>query len=168
MRLLAIDATGFEAIFLEVLLVVFLATPEGLRGFDLGGNRLTELLCGVQAFNSLVGKSLLVRSVEEDDASVLIAYVWALAVELGGIVQDEECVQKSLVGDERRIEGELDDFGVAGFVVADVLVCWAGCRATGVADGGIGDAWDLAKLSFDAPKAASAKGGELGRGTWCG
>ena len=62
------------------------------------------------------------RVVEEDDRTVLLAVVGALAIELGGIVNVEEDAQQVFVGNLGGIVIDFDDLGMAGAVGAHVLI----------------------------------------------
>ena len=97
----------------------------------------------------------------EDDRTVLVADVGALAVDLRRVVHLEEILHERAVGDLGRIERDLDDLGVAGALGADLLVGReVGLTAGVAADGGL-DAGDLGVLVFDAPETTGAEGGFL-------
>src|SRR5579884_1026773 len=94
---------------------------------------------------------------EEDDGAVLCAPVRPLAIELGGIVQGEECLKQLLIADPRGIEGQFYNFGVSGLVGADVFVCRLVHRSAFIADGGFYYSGDLRKACFHAPEASCAE-----------
>ncbi len=96
----------------------------------------------------------------------MCADVFALAVERGRIVRLPKYLQQLLVGDDRGVELNLDDFGVACCARADLLVGGVGGRAPGKAGGDRFDAGDALENRLRAPEAAAAKRGGLqfGRG----
>ena len=61
---------------------------------------------------------------EENRSAVLSAEVRALTVYLGGIVEGEEHIQQRFVGKAGWIEGDVDDFRVAGAVGTDFFIGW--------------------------------------------
>lgn len=58
----------------------------------------------------------------EDDGAILLAHIRSLSVHLGRIVDSEEPAYQCLVGYLRRVEGNLDRFGMAGRAGRDLLV----------------------------------------------
>src|SRR5271154_317169 len=62
-----------------------------------------------------------------------------------------------LVADFRGIEGQLDDFGVAGSVGAHVFVGGIVELAAFVADGGLNDAGNLPETDFHSPETTCSK-----------
>ena len=93
------DVTAHHAALLEILLVVLLCLPECSGGNDLGGDGLAVSAGGVEFGDLGAGLGELLVVMGEDDAAVLRAPVRTLAIDLGGIVQSEECVQKRFVGE---------------------------------------------------------------------
>src|SRR5882724_1643205 len=96
---------------------------------------------------------------EENRGAILRAEVWPLAIDLGGIVNLPEGVEQLVVADFGRVEGDLHNFGVAGFVGAHVFVSWIGSVAAGIAYGGVDHAGDFLEGSFDAPEASGPESG---------
>ena len=91
------------------------------------------------------------------------AHVGALTVEGGGVVDGEEDVQEVSVGDDGRVKGDLDGFGVTGDAGADQFIRGVGPVPAAVAGDDVCDAGDLVKDSFEAPEAAAGKDGLLKR-----
>jgi len=119
----ALDVAAGEAALGEVLLVVFFGAPKGLRRLDPGDDAFgLEKAFDGELGNFGFGLCLLLGGVKEDGRAVLAAPVGALAVKGGGVVKGEEGVEDVVVGGDGRVEVELDDFGVAGCVGADVFV----------------------------------------------
>src|ERR1700674_2460635 len=99
---------------------------------------------------------------EEDCGAVLRAEIRALAVYLRGIVHLPEGVEQLFVAHLRRVEGDLHDFGVAGFVGADIFVRGIWGVSAAVPHRGVDHSGDAAKLRFDPPKTSCSKGRSLG------
>ena len=95
----------------------------------------------------------------ENSRAILVADVGSLAVDLRRVVHLEEILHERAVGDLGRIEADLDDFGMPGGLVADILVGWVLGLAAGITrDGGV-DTRDLGVLIFDTPETAGTEGG---------
>ena len=73
---------------------------------------------------------------------------------LAGLVAAPEDVQQFLVGDDRRVEIDLDGLGV----VAEVVVGGVWPRAAGVPYPGADDALDSPELGIRTPESAQAEG----------
>src|SRR6266481_3626813 len=101
---------------------------------------------------------------EEDCGAVLRTEVRALAVYLRGVVHLPEGVEQLFVAYLRRIEGDLHDFSVAGFVGADVFVRRVYRVTAAVAYRSVDHPGDAAKLRFDPPKASCSECCGLGHG----
>ena len=87
----------------------------------------------------------------------------ALAVELGRVADDgEQDAQQGAVGDDGRIEGDLDGFGVAGPVFTDGAVIGRAGFATGVANDGVDHTFDALEDRLDAPEAAAGEDSSVG------
>ena len=95
----------------------------------------------------------------EDDRAVLRAGVGTLAVEGGRVVGVPKKVDDFLVGNFRRVVGDLHDFGVSGSAGADLLVGRVFGLSAGVAGDNGDDAGEAFVNGFDAPEASSAEGG---------
>jgi len=91
----------------------------------------------------------------------LCAHVRALPVQRGGVVIVPENVEQVVVADYLGIEGDLDDFGVAGTIRADIFVSGVVQLAAGVADLRGLDSRQTPERGFHAPKTACAKGSLL-------
>src|SRR5262245_50980696 len=89
----------------------------------------------------------------EDCRAVLRAKVRALTIHLRWVVHIPKGVDESLVADLGRVESDLDDFGVAGFFAADVLVRRVLRVAIAVADRSVNYSWDHSEFDFDSPEA---------------
>src|SRR5277367_1163414 len=148
---------GDRAALLQILLVVFLGTPEGLRRHHLGDDRLLERFLLSQAGNCRFRRCLLLRRMKKYHAAILCSPVRTLAVELGGVVQFKKQIQQALVAYLRRIELHVHHFCVPGAVGAHILVGWIVELAALVADGGLGHSGLLLKANLDPPKASCAK-----------
>ena len=114
--------TAHHASFFEVALVVLFGLPEGSGRRDLSGDRLAEGAGGVEFGDLRPCLGCLLVGVGKDDAAVLRSPVRTLAIDLGGIVEREECVEKCLIGEAGRVKRNLNDFRVAGAVATDFLI----------------------------------------------
>src|SRR5258708_4088958 len=94
--------------------------------FSGGGNfrcdRLLKFLAGFEFGFGFFGDGYLLGRMGENRGAVLLAEVGALAIHLGRIVQVPEGFDQGLVTDFGGVEFDLDDFGVAGLVGADIFV----------------------------------------------
>ena len=98
----------------------------------------------------------------EDGRAVGGSYVVALAVELGGVVDDgEEDLEEFAVGDFGRVVDDLDGFGVAGGFGGDLVVGGGVGRTSGVTGGGCRDALDALEDGLGSPEAAAGEDGGL-------
>ena len=116
------DVAADHAALFKVLLVVFLSLPEGCGRDDPGCDGFAERAGGVELGNFRIGLCGLIVRFAKDNGAVLGAPVWALAVELGGVVEGEEGVEEGLVGDTLGIKGKLNDLCVPGAIGTDFLV----------------------------------------------
>src|SRR4051812_15178165 len=109
-----------EAALLEVVLVVVLRLPERRRILDLRHDRLRA--ARLDALARCLRRGALGVVVDEDHGAVLIADVRPLPVQLGRVVLGPERREERLVRDHVLVVGHLDDLGVTGVRVADLLV----------------------------------------------
>ena len=100
---------------------------------------------------------------KKDGRTVLRAYIWTLAVRRGGIVHVPKGLKQLLVRNLRRVVGELHHFGMASLIGANILIGRILGLAAQIADGRIGDPWNLSKMGFYSPKATGAECGFLYR-----
>ncbi len=156
-------AAGHAALF-EIALVIFFGGIKFSGGRNFGGDGLLKFFAGFEFGFGFFGDGDLFRRMGEDRGAVLLAEVGSLAIHLGWIVQVPEGFDQSLVADFGWIEFDLDDFGVAGLVGADVFVRGIFSVAVAVADEGVDDAGDHAEFYFDSPEAAGGKGSEFSHG----
>src|ERR1700719_318771 len=98
---------------------------------------------------------------EKNRGAVLSAEVRTLAVYLGGGVSRPENIEQLFEGHFSGIKGDLHDFGVPGFVGADIFICGIDGVAVGIAHCGVDYAGDLAKRLFHSPEASSTKSSNL-------
>src|SRR5690242_8140178 len=94
---------------------------------------------------------------KEDGGSVLGTDVRYLAIHRGGIMGRPEDIEQLLVVHLLRVIGNLNDFGMAGLVGADILVGGIVRVAAQIAHGRVDDAGYLTKGFFHSPKASSSK-----------
>jgi hypothetical protein len=88
--------------------------------------------------------------------SVLSAYVVALAVELGWVVNSEENFQERVKRDNAGVEDDLNDFSMAGGSGTDWLVARVWIKSTGVGGKSGFNTMYSFEGTFCAPKAPSA------------
>src|SRR5579863_7387826 len=147
------------AALLQILLVVFLGAPKGRSSDDLRRDRFREPFLSSEALDRGFCSGFLFRRVIENDAPILCAPVRTLAVQLRWVVEREKGIEKLFVGDPGGIVVDLDGFGMAGAVGADVLVGRVGHCAALVSDGGGGDSGKLRETGFDTPETSGGKCG---------
>src|SRR5271165_2819561 len=153
------DVAAGQAPLLQILLVIFLGGIELYGGHNLRRDRLGVAVRLLQGFLRGLGLRGLFGGVEEDRGSVLRAPVWALTVQLRGIVvlpKDFEQVGILYLG---WVELDLHGFGMSGPIGANFLVSWTIGLSAGVADAGGSHARNLPEGSFDSPKTSCCKGG---------
>src|SRR5882762_8945758 len=134
------------------------------RGY-LRGDRLAEFAAGLQRGFRLFRGRLLLWRMEEDRGAVLRAEVRALAVHLRRVVHLPESIEQLLIGQCRWIESDLHDFGMPGFIGADVFIGRVFCVAAAVPDDCVNNSRNAAECCFDPPKASCSKGCGFGHGT---
>ena len=102
--------------------MIWLCLIERLQGHNFRHDRTREDFRAVELSDVGFGDALLFVAAVEDRRSLLRAFVWALSVELRGIVRhrEEDAVQFS-VGDLLGILYNLPGLGVSGLSVADSL-----------------------------------------------
>jgi len=144
--------------------MIFLGWIKFSGGRDFGGDGLLKFLAGFEFGFGFFGDGDLLGRMGENRGAVLLTEVGALAVHLGRVVQVPEGFDQRLVADFCWIKFDLDHFGVAGLVGADVFVRGIFSVAVAVADEGVSDAGDHAKFYFDSPEAAGGKGSEFSHG----
>jgi len=143
----------------EVLLVIVLGGEEGLKRRQLGDNGVCKKLLGAHFFDHRFGIDFLgIRSVE-DRRAVLGAYVRALAIKGGRVVDGEEDVQQVREGDDGGVEGDLHGLGMPRGAAANLFIGGVWAFAASVAGNHICDAPDLVKDRFKAPEASTGKHG---------
>jgi len=103
----------------------------------------------------------------EDHRAVLAAGVWPLTIQLRRVVGDrEKHFEKLSVGNVRRVERNLYEFGVPGVSRADDFAFSRGRRTAGVPGSGTLDAFDMLENSLDSPEAAVCDNRSLFPGPW--
>src|SRR5690606_38311945 len=147
----------------QILLVIFLGLPEGLRGDDLGDDRRAEAARALEAFLRRARRLFLLGRVEEDRAPVLGADVGSLPIGRGGVVAAPEDAEKIVVAHAVRIEEHLHRLRVSGGIGADLLVGGVFLVPAGVAHPGGDHPGDATEALLHAPEAARREGRTLDR-----
>jgi uncharacterized protein len=98
---------------------------------------------------------------EEDGRAVLVADVRPLPVQRGRVVIIPEDFEQVVIADDLGVEGDLDDFGVAGAIRANVFVGRVVQLPAGIADRCGFNARQTPERGFDTPKTACAECGLL-------
>ena len=98
---------------------------------------------------------------EEYSGSVLSADVITLAIEGSGVMGEPEDKEDMFIGDDIGVEGEVDCFGMAGFLRGYGLIGRVGLVSTGVAGFEGMDTLDILVDGFGAPEATGGKSGIL-------
>src|SRR5262249_53816412 len=148
------DPAVRQAALFQVLLVVVLGPVESRGRLDRGDDRAAVLSALFESVFRFSRGSLLLGRVKEDDRTVLLADVGALAVPRRGIVVLPEDLEKLLVRDLRGVVVHLDRLGVARRSGADVLVGRVLRPPALVADRGCENPLDLPEGRLDAPEAS--------------
>ena len=155
---LAVRAVGVQA---EVIPVILLGRVEdGERGHlrddvSLPDGRALDL------GDHLAGGRFLGGVPNEDDGPILGPYVVPLAVERRWVVDGEEDGEQVVVGEYRRVESDLDNLCVARVPFTDLLVARIEDLASAVTGDDAGDAAQIRKDGFRAPKASATQGPKL-------
>ena len=145
------------ALLFVILLVVFFRPVELRSGGDLRHDWLRVSTARLEPGLRRQRHRLLLGRVEEDGGSVLAGVLGPTAGPFAGVVAAPEHVEQLLVGHLSRFILDLDDFGVAGLVGANVVVGGVRQRPAHEADRRGGNAFDFSKFSFNAPEAACSK-----------
>lgn len=141
----------------EIALVIFFRAPKLRRRLDLRHDRprkpaaLVDLVLGCFRHGFLFGRMI------ENHGAILRADIGALAIQCRWIVFRPENIEQIFVTDLRGIEFHLDDFGVTGFVAANVLVSRIILFSAGIANGCSSHAGQIPESFFHTPKTACAK-----------
>src|SRR5882724_9443619 len=158
---------GVGGIVDEEVLVIGLGREESLQGIDPGRDGAAEDAGAVELGDIGLGDALLPGVGIEDGGTILRSLVRSLAIELGRIMRDgEEYAQDFAIGDLRRIEADLDRFGVAGFAAADLFVAGGRLLAAGIAGHHLPHALHMLEDALHAPEAAARqhRGLQVARG----
>src|SRR5271156_5497134 len=102
------------------------------EGNDLRDNWPWERAGRVELLLVVFGQLALRFGVVEDHRTILRTRVVALAVVRGRVVRLPEYLQQFLIGDHRRVVGDLDRLGVSSRAGANLAVCGVLYRATAV------------------------------------
>src|SRR2546423_8206970 len=114
-------AVRLAALF-QIALVIFFRAPELRRGLDLGYDRPIESSALSYFLLRLFSSGFLFRRMIENHGTVLGADIRALPIQSRRIVVGPENVEELIVTDLRRVELQLNDLSVAGFIAANILV----------------------------------------------
>ena len=135
---------------------------KGFEFFEFGDDGTFVDLRGGELRDVGFGDALLLVGRIENFRAILRAGVWALAIPLRGIVSDGKVGHEKLaVGDLRRIEDDLDAFGVAGDTEADSFVGGRFQVAAGVAGSCFSDALDVFEDGLHSPKTTASEDGRF-------
>ena len=156
---------GRGAALFKVALVIFLGAIEWSRRRDFRSDGPAEFAAGLQRSLGFFSDGFLLRRMEEDRGPVLRAEIGALAVHLRGIVHLPESVEQLRIAELRRVEGDLHDLGVSGFVCTHILVRWILGVTAAITHDGVSNPRDSAKCRFDPPKASGSKSCDFGHDT---
>src|SRR5690606_2801492 len=149
----------------DVILVVVLGRPERPGRLDLRDDLALPVAPGLaQLVDVRLGLALLGGAGGPDAGAVLLADVGALAVALRGVVHLEERFQQAAIADLARVVHDLHGLGVAGVVVADLLVGRPFGAALHVPADRVDHARALLEIVLHAPEAARREVGGLGLG----
>ena len=120
--LLVLEMARSQATLFQVLLVIFFGAIK-LRGWlDLRYNRRAKMAARVPAFFGAARNFFLLRVLEENCRAVLSADVRALAIQCRRVMALPEHIEQFVVGNLRRVERHLHDFGVSAATAANVFV----------------------------------------------
>jgi hypothetical protein len=106
----------------QILLVIFLCSPEWRRRLDARHNRARKSTAVLQPFFCRFSRGFLFRRMIENYRPILGPYIRTLSVQRRWIVVRPENVQQLFVADLGRIILQLDHLSVSSFVSAHVLV----------------------------------------------
>src|SRR5207245_4975266 len=145
---------------LQIILMIVLGRPELGRRDDLRHDRFLPLRLPLR-FGALGGLPLLLIVVE-DRRTVLRSAVVSLLIQRRRIVKPKEVIEDLIVADLRRIEFDLQRFGMAGASGLHVFVSRLRQCAAGVAHRGVDHTGKLANQLLDTPEASARQSGDLG------
>ena len=132
-----------DAVFFEIFLVVIFGPVKDPGRNKFGRQGRLEPFRGPELGHDLFRRFLLFLAVIEDHRPVLAAPVRPLAVDLGGVVDGEEPVEKLFIADHGGIEGQLDGLGVPRPAGAYVFIGRLGRFSPREPDSGRKNAGDL-------------------------
>src|ERR1700694_49759 len=157
-------AIGLVGIAAVVLPVVLLGRIERGERHDLRDDRVIEYVLRLELAHDFLGHATLLVVMIEDRRAILCPHVATLRVEGSRIVESEEHPEQVAITDDRGIEGDLHDLGVAGRAGAHGLIARIGDVAAGVARLDLADAPQLLEDRLEAPEAAAGESSELHQG----
>src|SRR5258708_23319960 len=102
--------------------MIFFGGIKFSGGRNFGGDGLLKFLAGFELGFGFFGDGYLLGRMSENRGAVLLSEVRALAIHLSWIVKVPEGFDQGLVADFCWIEFDLDNFGMAGLVGADIFV----------------------------------------------
>ena len=117
----------------QVVLVVVLGAMELLQRLNLRDDGFGELTRAGQLLHLGLRHLLLFRAGVKNGGAVLAANIWALAVELRGVVRDaKKYLQQFLISHLRWVELHAHRLGVTAIAAADLAVGGFASVAAGV------------------------------------
>ena len=138
--------------------MVILGSPVVVQQRQLGDDGAAEDAAGLDLVHKGLDLGELRGVGAVDAAAVLRPDVIALAVQAGGVVDQEHDFQDLAQADLRGVKNELDDFVVAAGAATDIFVTGLRDVAVAVAGLDIEDAAHLHENRLAAPEAARAQG----------
>lgn len=147
-----IPAVSLVLVLSIVVLMVVFRLKVIISFGQLGHNWIAEQFRCLK-FGLCCGLELCFR-VEEDDRTILSAFVITLSIQCGRIMEFPEPVEKLTVLYDIRVKGHLNNFSMTGVTIANVLIRWVLKVSTHIPTGDLDHTWQLLKHRFNAPEAA--------------
>src|SRR5688572_11970323 len=127
------------------------------QGFYRGDDRPLEAARLGERLQFRPGLPFLLRGMRKHDGAILRAVVGPLAIQRSGIVIGEEDIEQTVIVHFCGIVSDLNDFGVARRIAADLAVGRILHRAPRIADDDVGNPRDGAEERLHPPEASRSK-----------
>jgi hypothetical protein len=145
----------------KVTLMIFFGPPKLWRRLDLRHDWPIETSALFQLVFRGFGSRFLLRRMVKDHGTILLSDIGTLPIQRRRIVVRPKNIKQLVVTNLRWIEFHLHDFGVAGFVRANIFIGWIILRSARVPNCCRDHAFQISESFFHTPETTCAKRGFL-------
>src|SRR5580704_3515091 len=152
-----LDVAGFNSLFFEILLVIFLGAVKFRSRSNFGDDRALEHSFFNQDFLRGPSGGFLLHIVKEDSRAVLRTHIRPLAVQCSGVMALPENGKKLEVGHFCRIELDFHGFRMSGAPAANILISGILHGPAGITNDDGSDSRHLAEGVLHTPETTRCK-----------